>query len=58
MQEHPKKLDTARGKQFGCKDAMRRRSRGPAMIRGSLVVIEFPDMDALNAWYTSPEYRR
>ena len=21
-----------------------------------VVVIEFPDMDALNAWYTSPEY--
>jgi uncharacterized protein (DUF1330 family) len=22
-----------------------------------VVVIEFPDMDALNAWYTSPEYQ-
>jgi uncharacterized protein (DUF1330 family) len=22
-----------------------------------VVVIEFPDMDALNAWYNSPEYR-
>jgi len=21
------------------------------------VIIEFPDMDALNAWYTSPEYQ-
>ena len=22
-----------------------------------VVIIEFPDMDALNAWYTSPEYQ-
>ena len=22
-----------------------------------VVVIEFPDMDTLNAWYTSPEYQ-
>jgi uncharacterized protein (DUF1330 family) len=22
-----------------------------------VVIIEFPDMDSLNAWYTSPEYR-
>jgi antibiotic biosynthesis monooxygenase (ABM) superfamily enzyme len=22
-----------------------------------VVIIEFPDMDALNAWYTAPEYQ-
>ena len=24
---------------------------------GRVVIIEFPDMAALNAWYTSPEYK-
>lgn len=23
-----------------------------------VVIIEFPDMDSLNRWYTSPEYQR
>jgi uncharacterized protein (DUF1330 family) len=24
---------------------------------GRVVIVEFPDMAALNAWYTSPEYK-
>jgi uncharacterized protein (DUF1330 family) len=27
------------------------------MSRERVVIIEFPDMDALNAWYTAPEYQ-
>jgi len=29
---------------------------GQAPTRDWVVIIEFPDMDALNAWYNSPEY--
>jgi uncharacterized protein (DUF1330 family) len=25
--------------------------------QGELVIVEFPDMYALNAWYNSPEYQ-